>query len=78
VVDPDALELLAVGGFDHPTGRRLVTVAYVVDRARTGGEPTPGSDATEARFRTLAGLASADGGLGTHDHDRVLRALDRL
>jgi ADP-ribose pyrophosphatase YjhB (NUDIX family) len=77
-VDPGALELLAVDRLDHPTGRRLVTVAYVVDRRRTSGEPTPGSDASEARFWTLDGLVSADEVLRGHDRDRVRRALDRF
>jgi ADP-ribose pyrophosphatase YjhB (NUDIX family) len=76
-VAADALELLAVDEFDHPTGRHLVTVAYVVSRARTTGDPTPGSDATAARFWTLDALARTGERLRAHDHDRLERLLDR-
>ena len=77
-VDPGALDLLAVDGFDHPTGRRLVTISYVVPRARTTGDPTPGSDAREAAFWSLDALDHAGEPLRAHDHDRVRRAFDRV
>ncbi|WP_380681636.1 NUDIX hydrolase [Salinigranum sp. GCM10025319] len=77
-VDPDALDLLAVDRFDHPTGRRLVTIGYVVPRDRTIGDPTPGSDAREAAFWSLDALDRAGEPLRAHDHDRVRRAFDRV
>ena len=73
----DALEPLTVDEFDHPTGRHLVTVAYVVSRDRTTGEPTPGSDATAAGFWTLDSLSRAGERLRAHDRDRLERALGR-
>jgi ADP-ribose pyrophosphatase YjhB (NUDIX family) len=76
-VDPDALDLLAVDSFHHPSGRRLVTVAYVVPRGRTSGDPVAGSDAADARFWSFAALDEADAVLRAFDHDRVRRAFDR-
>ena len=77
-VEPDALDLLSVDSFHHPSGRRLVTVAYVVARERTRGEPVAGSDAVDARFWSVAELDEADAILRAFDHARVRRALDRF
>jgi ADP-ribose pyrophosphatase YjhB (NUDIX family) len=76
--DPDALDLLSVDAFHHPSGRRLLTVAYVVARERTEGEPIAGSDAADARFWSVAELDESDAVLRAFDHDRVRRALDRF
>lgn len=73
-VDPDALTLLDVDGIQHPSGRRLVRVAYVVPRERTHGDPTPGSDASDAQFWTMSALTASSDVVRAADRDRIQRA----
>jgi ADP-ribose pyrophosphatase YjhB (NUDIX family) len=68
VVDPAALEILAASAMPPRSGKHVVTVHYVADRADATGEPTAGSDATDARFWTPAAFdASGETFRPVHD-----------
>ena len=77
-VAPEALTLFDVDDLHHPTDRHLVTVAYVVTRARTSGDPVAGSDALDVRFVSPDGLTTADEVVRAFDHDRIRRAIDTV
>jgi ADP-ribose pyrophosphatase YjhB (NUDIX family) len=77
-VAPGALTVFDVDDLRHPTGRHLVTIAYVVTRARARGDLVAGSDALDARFFSLDDLVTSDEVLRAFDHDRVRGALDRV
>ncbi|WP_339102414.1 NUDIX hydrolase [Haloterrigena salinisoli] len=67
-VDPGALEILSASAMAPRDGKHVVTVHYVADRTDATGDPTAGSDATNARFWTPAAFdASGERFRPVHD-----------
>ncbi|WP_254525011.1 NUDIX domain-containing protein [Natrinema caseinilyticum] len=60
VVDPADLEILAASAMPPRTGKYVVTVHYVADRADAEGRLAAGSDATDARFWTPSEFDDSD------------------